>query len=191
MNRGHRWTINSRSGTGIASQIPAMPPWISNILSANSNLLQLLLGMFVVLSLGSAVRIVALRNSTPELTTKRMGSLKVWWILAVLIALAVVFGRVGAAILLAIASTIGLREFLALIGFDRIGRLAAAAAFLMVPLQFSLVAAGWESEARWLLPTIAFPVLSTARLVKQGPDGFIRTTAGMYAGVMFSFSTAA
>ena len=82
----------------------------------NSHLFWMLIGTFGALCSGTIVRMAALRNSDPELAKKRMGSLKVWWTLAVLMSLAAVFQRAGAAVLLAVASLLGLREFLALIG---------------------------------------------------------------------------
>lgn len=161
-----------------------MPLMLSDILYVNNSLLRLLSGMFVVLMIGSVVRIVALRRADPELSASRMGSLKVWWVLAILISIAVIFGRAGTAVLLAVASWLGLREFLALIGTERIGKLALSAAFIMIPLQFLLAATASNAEAVWILPLIALPVLSTMRLLRQGPEDFVRTTAGLYFGVM-------
>ena len=105
------------------------------MMEINSHLLWLLIGTFTALCGGTAVRIVALRKADPELAKKRMGSLKVWWTLAILLALAAVFQRPGAAALLAVASFLGLREFLDLIGKQRIGRIAVIVAFASVPLQ--------------------------------------------------------
>ncbi len=153
-------------------------------MNINSQLLSLLIGTFAVLCGGTVVRIVALRNSDPEVTKMRMGSLKVWWTLALLMSLAAVFERQGAAVLLAVASLLGLREFLELIGKHRIGRAAMIAAFLSVPVQYLMIAMGLDTEARCILPVGILLLLSTVRLAKGETQGFIRSIGGVYWGVM-------
>ncbi len=150
----------------------------------NSHLFWMLIGTFGALCSGTIVRMAALRNSDPELAKKRMGSLKVWWTLAVLMSLAAVFQRAGAAVLLAVASLLGLREFLALIGKQRIGRAAIIVAFASVPVQYILLAAGFESEAKFILPVGMLLLLSAVRLANGETQGYIRTTGGVYWGVM-------
>ncbi len=154
------------------------------MIDINHNLLWLLASTFAALCGGTLVRIVALRNAKPELAKKRMGSLKVWWTLTILMSLAVVFGRSGAAVTLAVASGLGLHEFLKLIGTERIGKAAMVVAFASILFQYSLIAAGCSAEARFVLPVAALLLLSTARLLHGKTEGFIRTTAGVYWGVM-------
>lgn len=154
------------------------------MIDVNDNLLKLLAYTFVALCVGTAVRIVALRKADPELAKKRMGSLKVWWTLAVLMSLAVIFGRIGVSALLALAGVLGLREFLKLIGTEKIGRAAVVAAFVAVGVQYSLIVSGCHEAARFVLPIAALLAISTVRLLQGGAEGFIRTTAGVYWGVM-------
>ena len=154
------------------------------MIEINDNLLRLLVGTFAALCIGTLVRIVALRNAKPELAKKRIGSLKVWWALTILMSLATVFGRPGAAALLAVASGLGLREYMKLIRTDQIGKVATAAAFGSVLVQYSLIAADYSAAARFFLPVAALLLLSTARLLQGKTEGFIRTTAGVYWGVM-------
>jgi len=154
------------------------------MLNMNTHLLWMLIGTFAVLCGGTVVRIVTLRNIDPDLAKKRMGSLKVWWTLVVLMSLAAVFQRSGAAVLLAVASFLGLREFLNLIGKQQIGIGALCVAFASVPLQYFLIATGFESESRLILPVASLLLLCTVRLAKGETQGFIRTTSGVYWGVM-------
>jgi len=154
------------------------------VIDINNNLLWLLVGTFAALCVGTLVRIVALRNADPELAKKRMGSLKVWWTLGVLMAMAVVFGKIGASILLAVASALGLREFLNLLGLRQIGKGALAIAFASIAVQYSLIAAGRVAEATYVLPMGGLLLLSTARLLRGSTESFIRTTAGVYWGMM-------
>ncbi len=152
--------------------------------SLNHNLVWMLGGVLAALVVGSVVRIIALRNSAPDVVIQRMGSLKVWWTLAVLLALAVLFGTLGAVLILALAGILGLREFLNLFGQRRIGRAAYVLAFASIPLQYSLIAMSRNSEARMMLPIAALLAISTARLMRGGTRDFIRLTAGTFWGVM-------
>ena len=154
------------------------------MMEINPHLLWLLIGTFTALCGGTVVRIVALRNADPELAGKRIGSLKVWWTLAVLMALAAVFQRPGVAVLLAVASFLGLREFLDLIGKQRIGRTGVIVACLSIPLQYLLIAMGRENEAKFILPVGMLLLLSTVRLMEGETQGYIRTTSGVYWGVI-------
>lgn len=150
----------------------------------NSNLLRLLAATFSALILGTFTRMVVLRHANPELREKRMGSLKVWWSLTILMSLAVVFGRYGTAVLLAAAGILGLNEFLKLIDKNRIGKPAVAVAFSSVPLQYALITTGHDLEARYLLPVLALLAVSTVRLLQGNTECFTRTTAGTYWGIM-------
>lgn len=150
----------------------------------NQHLLWLLSGIFAALLAGSAGRIIALRNADPELAAKRLGSLKVWWVLAGLLAVSVVFERYGAALMLAVAGVLGLREFIKLFGPRRIGRAAVVLALSSVPLQYLLIVRNYDDEARAVLPIVGLLTISTARLLRGGTRDFIRITAGVFWGVM-------
>lgn len=152
--------------------------------SLNHNLLWMLSGVFTALVVGTIARTLALRNSTPEVVLQRMGSLKVWWTLAILLSLAVLCGKIGAALILAIAGILGLREFLNLFGQRRIGRAASVLVFAAVPLQYLLIVMSRNSDARMVLPILALLAISTARLMRGGTRDFIRLTAGAFWGVM-------
>ena len=154
------------------------------MMEINAHLLWMLIGTFAALCGGTVVRIVALRHADPDMAAKRMGSLKVWWTLAVLMAVTAVFERPAAAVLLAVASFLGLREFLQLIGKQRIGKAAMIVAYVSIPLQYLLIALAFKSEAKVTLPIGMLLLLSTVRLLKGDPQGFIRTTGGVYWGVM-------
>lgn len=160
----------------------------------NPILLRLLGGVFAALTAGSIVRLAALRGSDPNLRSQRLGSLRVWWTLAVLLSVAALFGRTGAAVILAVAGILGLREFLRLLGPGRIGSLAMAVAFVCVPLQYGLIVGDQETAARTLLPVLALLGISTARLLRGGTDDYIRATSATFWAVMllvFSLSHAA
>ena len=149
----------------------------------NHQLLWTLAGAFAALGLGTVVRIVTLRDAATELVKQRMSSLKVWWTLTTVVAVAVLAGRGGVAVCFAIASWLGLKEFLRLVGIERLRQPAAIAAFACVPLQYAFVMADSGSATRLLLPACALVVLAAVRATSGVTDGYIRSTAGAYFGV--------
>jgi phosphatidate cytidylyltransferase len=154
------------------------------MLAINNQLLWMLIGTFAALSVGTVVRIVALRDAAADLVQKRMGSLKVWWTLALLMSLAVIFGVYGAALFLGVASWMGLTEFLRLVGMTRIGRPTIIAAFASVPVQYGLLAGGFHSVAIILLPIGLLLLVCALRSLGGSTSGYIRTTAAVFWGVM-------
>ncbi len=150
----------------------------------NQTLIGLLGGLFAALVAGSIVRLVALRHSEPQLRAKRLGSLRVWWTLAVLLTVAVLFGRLGASLILALAGILGLREFLNLIGYRDVGWLTLAVAFGSIPLQYALIAGHHDIAARTLLPVGMMLLVSTTRLMRGETHNYIRSTAATFWAVM-------
>jgi phosphatidate cytidylyltransferase len=151
----------------------------------NTNLLWMIAGTFAALSLGTAVRLVALRDSAGDVVKQRIGSLKVWWILALLWSTAALFGQLGATVLLATASFTGLREYVRLIGTSKqIGQIAVACLVACGGIHYVLIASGASDTAKWFLPIAALLLLGAIRAITCDTTGFIRITAGLYWGAM-------
>lgn len=154
------------------------------MLELNDNMKFLLAGTFAALLFGTVVRMIALRNADTDLRQKRMGSLRVWWALAAFMAAAVIFGVYGVCVLLAVGGILGLREYLKLVGNDKIGRAALYIAFAAVPLQYTLIATGNTAAALSVLPPLALVLISVARLMSKGTQEYVRTTAATFWGVL-------
>ena len=151
----------------------------------NANLAWLLLGTFAALSVGTGVRLIELRNSAAEVAKKRMGSLKVWWVLALLWSAAAVFGLAGATILFAITSFIGLREYLKLIGTkEEIGGAAIGSLMALGTAHYALIGFGFFDLARVFLPIAALLLFGAIRETTCETENYIRSTAGLYWGAM-------
>ena len=77
--------------------------------------------LFLVLTVGTFIRIASLRGVSDKKSKSNRNSLKSWWGLAAALALAVILDRAGVAILLAIVGTLSLREYLRLVGTKQVG----------------------------------------------------------------------
>lgn len=151
----------------------------------NANLLWMIAGTFVALSIGTAVRLIALRNSAADVVKKRIGSLKVWWILVILWSAAVVFGQIGTGVLLAAASFLAMQEYLRLVGTPRqIGYAAIGCLVVCGLVHYILIVAGASQAAKWFLPIFGLLALGAVRSISVGTKDYIRVTAATYWGAM-------
>jgi phosphatidate cytidylyltransferase len=137
------------------------------------------------LAVGSAIRLFALRESPADVVQQRLGSLKVWWLLAFLWSAALMVGVAGVALLLAAASFLGLREFLRLLGTNQyVGRPAIAGLIAMGIIHYGLIVAGAGHAARMLFPIVVLIGLATIRALTCHAQDYIRVTAGLFWGAM-------
>jgi phosphatidate cytidylyltransferase len=151
----------------------------------NTNLLWMIAGTLAALSIGTAIRLAALRHSTAEVVKQRLGSLKVWWILALLWSTAAMFGQIGAAVLLATASFLALREYLRLLGTkEQIGNAVIAGMLVCGVCHYALIVGGASEVAKWFLPIVALISFSAIRATLGNCEGYIRITGGLYWGAM-------
>jgi phosphatidate cytidylyltransferase len=151
----------------------------------NANLLWMIAGTFAALSIGTTVRLVALRNSAADVAKKRMGSLRVWWLLALLWSAAALFGRIGVAVLLALTSVLALREYLRLVAPPlEIGRLAIGSLAFCGAIHYVLIVIGWSQVAKLFLPIAALLLFSAIRSTTSTTEQYLRITAGLYLGAM-------
>lgn len=151
----------------------------------NPNLLMMIGGTFGALAIGSAIRLFMLRKSDSDLVKKRIGSLKVWWLLAVLWSAAVLVGPIGTILLLAIASFLAMREYLRLIGTtNQIGNLTIAGLTVCGLVHYGLIGIGAIAAAKWFLPIFGLITLAALRSTSASPRDYIRTTAAVYWGAM-------
>jgi phosphatidate cytidylyltransferase len=139
--------------------------------------------ILAAMALGTAVRLLALRGAGPELARQRRASLGTWWLLATMLCLALLLGRAGACALLAVASGLGLREYVRLLGLARDDRVAVALAFALVPVEY--VVAWLQPGAAFLaLPSVALMLLTGARLTSGQAAGHVRAAAGLSWGFL-------
>ncbi len=106
--------------------------------------------------------------------------IRIWWVMAILIALASLAGRTGIIVLFALWSLTALREFVTLADARRADRGTLAVAVLIVlPLQYWLVWAGQYGVFAVFVPVYCFllgPILSALR---SGTEGFLIRAAEM------------
>ena len=154
------------------------------MLVPSPNLLWVLACLFGVLALGTIVRIAAIHGRPDEKSRSRLSSVRTWWALASLLAVALLLGHIGVAILLAVVGMLALREYIEIIGWKRVGRPTAFVVFAIVPVYYSLLWVGFAELMRSLAPVAILIVLGAIRAWLGLVEDYIRTTAGLVWGVM-------
>lgn len=136
---------------------------------ATADLWKLLLGAGFVLIAASVVGAVLahLKGTDNPVIDNLNARIKAWWVMVILMGLALTFGKAGACVLFAFCSFAALREFLTLTDTRRADHLALAAAFFVViPVQYWLVWTEWYGLYSIFIPVYVFllmPIIVTLR----------------------------
>ncbi|RPI44462.1 MAG: phosphatidate cytidylyltransferase [Betaproteobacteria bacterium] len=106
--------------------------------------------------------------------------IQAWWILAALFGLALAGGTPGVCALFALASFMALREFAAPAAGAAGNRvLLRLALFVVLPLQYAFVWAGWHAAFALFIPAVALPLLAGAGAARGSRREVARLGAGL------------
>ena len=136
---------------------------------ATADLWKLLLGLGGVLIAASLIgAILADRKGADSPVIENLNArIKAWWVMVILMGLALTFGKAGACVLFAFCSFAALREFLTLTDTRRADHMALAAAFfIVIPMQYWLVWTEWYGMYSIFIPVYVFllmPIIVTLR----------------------------
>ena len=131
------------------------------------------------LALGSVMRLVALRSAEPDVAARRRASLKTWWLLALLLTLAIGFGRIGVALLLLFACVLAFREYARITGLDRSDRPGTAVVYGGTVVHVAQLASGCDFG--WL-PVAMLLILGALKAASGKTQNYLRTVAGLFWG---------
>lgn len=113
--------------------------------------------------------------------------IKAWWVMVGVFALAFALGPIVTVVLFALTSFYCLREFLSLTPTRPEDHRAVVAAFyLFIPLQYWLVATGWQTLFTILIPVWAFLLLPVLAVVKGETADFLLRTARIQWALMLT-----
>ncbi len=135
------------------------------------DLLAVLAGLLGVLIVASTVGYVLQRRLSPDGSNAVVENLndriRAWWIMIVLMGLALIGGKTGVTLLFGFCSFAALREFITLTDTRRADHWALAAGFFVVlPVQFYLVWIDWYGLYSIFIPVYAFllmPIIASLR----------------------------
>ena len=133
-------------------------------MTINPNILHVVTGAAVVLSMGSLARLVALSGAPPDIARTRRDSLFTWWCVTTLIFGAALLGRGAATLLFAAISAAAFQEFRTL--RRKIDRdcVATSVAGCLMAFSYLWIWLGWTRTFVTFLPVAALLVLTVSRL---------------------------
>lgn len=141
--------------------------------------------LLAALAVGSVARVIGLRHAEEARRRKRLASLRTWWILTIVLCGGLLAGVAGVCLLLIAASCIAWREYTAMLGVRSHDQLAIRAGYGFVLVNYGLILFGLQSLFVVFLPVGALMILAVLQLSQGDPAGYIRSTGGMFWGMMF------
>jgi phosphatidate cytidylyltransferase len=141
----------------------------------------LFLGIGGVLAVATVVGFVLghRQGAAPDPVVENLNQrIKAWWVMVILIGIAFLFGDIGVIVLFALASFTALREFITLTETRRGDHYALVAAFfLILPIQYYLIAVEWYGLYSIFIPVYAFLFMPIAAAVRSDTTRFMERIA--------------
>jgi phosphatidate cytidylyltransferase len=155
----------------------------------DSGFLYLVGALLGVLLLASLVGLMLARRATGgeggEVVANLNARIRAWWVMVAIFLLAVVVGPIGSVVLFALVSLLSLREFLALSPTIRSDhRVLLWLVFVILPVNYILVASRWYGLFAVFIPVYAFLWLQIRAAVAGATDEFLDRTARIQWGMM-------
>ncbi len=144
-----------------------------------------ILAIFASLVAGSISRFIALRGAEENKRRQRLASLRTWWMLAIFVSAALLAGRLGICLLLAVASCLAWFEITRMMGARSEDRLAIRAGYGLIVINYAAILLGSISLFLVFLPVGGLIALAVLLLVKDEPQGYIRSAGGLMWGMLF------
>lgn len=159
----------------------------------DNEFLLLMLGLLALLSFSSLVGWVLRRKISSEEGAKVVANLnariKAWWMMVAIFSLSVLIGPLGSTVLFALMSMLALREYIALAPTVRSDhRLLQWIFFVILPLQYYLLAIKWYGLFSIFIPVYAFIWVQVRAALSAVTDDFLDRTARIqWALIVFIF----
>lgn len=157
----------------------------------NSTMTMLFGGVVALLLLSSSIGFALSRRITSEEGRATVANLnariKAWWVMVAVFAVAFLAGKGVTIVLFALTSFYCLREFLSITPTRAEDHRAIVAAFyLFIPLQYWLIATGWQSLFSILIPVWSFLLLPVLAVLKGETEDFLPRTARIQWALMLT-----
>jgi phosphatidate cytidylyltransferase len=148
-------------------------------------LLLLGLGGVLIAASGIGYALAQAKGAGDPVIANLNARINAWWVMIVLMGLALTFGKAGASVLFAFCSFAALREFVTLTDTRRADHMALVAAFFVViPVQYVLVWMEWYGFYSIFIPVYAFLLLPIIVTMRGDPGRFLSRIAELQWALM-------
>lgn len=135
-------------------------------------------GVLVVASLAGYLLSLRPGGRTDPVIENLNQRIKAWWVMVALMGLAFIFGKIGVIVLYGLASFTALREFITLTETRRGDHYALVAAFFLVlPIQYYLIAIEWYGLYSIFIPVYAFLLMPIVAAIRGDTTRFMERVA--------------
>ena len=147
-----------------------------------TDLILLLGGVGAILIVATLTAVILRKRFAPDgsnpVIETLMDRVEAWWMMAILMSIALLFGRIGMILLFAFCSFAALREFLTLTSKSRADHYALLASFFLVlPLQYVFI--GFDNFGLFsiFIPVYAFLLLPVFSVLRRDTENFLNRVA--------------
>ncbi len=160
-------------------------------MSTQDKFTYLISGIAILLFSASLLGWVLKRRMSGESSRAVIENLNVrvraWWVMVAIFAVSFLLGKIATIVLFALVSFFALREFLSLTP-TRPGdhRALSISFFVVLPVQYWLIATEWYGLFSIFIPVYAFLLLPSFSVLTPDVDGFLERTAKIQWGVMLA-----
>ena len=147
-------------------------------------LLIILAFVYGALAVGSIIRFVALQQADHNLRKKRLDSLRTWWILSLIVGVALLVGQPGVCLLMALVSGAAFREYSKMVGSNPMDKRANSVVYLVLCINYLLLLVGKDRAFVIFIPLLLLLLPAVLQLLQGRTEGYMRSTAGLYWGSM-------
>lgn len=149
----------------------------------------LMAGIVALLAAASVIGRILDRRVTSERDRETFGNLRrrvrAWWVMIAVFAVAFLLGRLMTIVLFAVMSFLALREFMTLTPTSPSDHRALSIAFfVLIPVQYWLIADDWYGLFSIFIPVYAFLLLPTVSALAENVDQFLERAAKIQWGTM-------
>jgi len=146
-------------------------------------------GVFTLLltaSLIGAILKSRVRSDSGRAVVQNLNSrVHAWWIMITIVALVFLMGKTATVVLFAFISFLALREFITLTPTKRGDHVPLFLSFfVLIPVQYFLIAYGWYGLFAIFIPVYAFLLLPAFAALAEDTEGFLERTAKIQWAVM-------
>lgn len=133
----------------------------------------------------SVVRLVRMRWAAADKVAGRSARLGTWWVLAILLSIAVLLGPLGVCLLLAAASWLGYLEYSRMIATRDSDRLAARWVLATIPVTYLAIYLGHGVQVLPFIPVACLLLVAATEIWRGETEGYVRSTGGLVYGAVF------
>ncbi len=112
---------------------------------------------------------------------------RAWWIMVAIFAIAFILGKIATILLFSLVSFFALREFLTLTPTRASDHRALSLAFfILIPIQYYLIAIEWYALFAIFIPVYGFLLLPSLSVLTEDIDYFLERSAKIQWGIMIT-----